>query len=65
MDPLVFLYVYNIYVCAYVCMCQVIEKYFLLIYWICIVLLQTNLNEYMYMCTWMYMYQVPVLYDSI
>lgn len=35
-------------ICAHVCMCRVIEKYFLLIYWICIVLLQTNLNEYMY-----------------
>lgn len=44
------------YICMCACMCRVIEKYFLLIYWICIVLLQTNLNEYMYVCMYTYIY---------
>lgn len=43
----IFICIQYIWMCA--CMCRVIEKYFLLIYWICIVLLLTNLYEYMYM----------------
>lgn len=50
----IFICIQYIWMCA--CMCRVIEKYFLLIYWICIVLLLTNLYEYICICTYIYVH---------